>query len=260
MAYDYEKFKSAVFSLTKIDLNAYKERQMKRRIDALISKHGISGYEDYVQVLKTDKARFEEFVNYLTINVSEFYRNIDQWKFMENEIVPELIKKFGKNLKIWSAACSTGDEPYSLVMALSRHIPLNMIRITATDIDKQVIAKAKVGLYSEKSIASVPDDLKKKYFTKVGLSYQISDEIKSRVDFKEHNLLENNYPKDYDMIVCRNVLIYFTEEAKDEVFRKFYQSLKPGGILFIGSTEQIINHRDIGFERKNSFYYQRPVK
>ncbi|MGN0366175.1 MAG: CheR family methyltransferase [Suilimivivens sp.] len=260
MAYDYEKFKSAVFSLTKIDLNAYKERQMKRRIDALISKHGISGYEDYVQVLKTDKARFEEFVNYLTINVSEFYRNIDQWKVMENEIVPELIKKFGKNLKIWSAACSTGDEPYSLVMALSRHIPLNMIRITATDIDKQVIAKAKVGLYSEKSIASVPDDLKKKYFTKVGLSYQISDEIKSRVDFKEHNLLENNYPKDYDMIVCRNVLIYFTEEAKDEVFRKFYQSLKPGGILFIGSTEQIINHRDIGFERKNSFYYQRPAK
>lgn len=260
MPYDYEKFKSAVFSLTKIDLNAYKERQMKRRIDALISKHGISGYEDYVQVLKTDKARFEEFVNYLTINVSEFYRNVDQWKVMENEIVPELIKKFGKNLKIWSAACSTGDEPYSLVMALSRHIPLNMIRITATDIDKQVIAKAKVGLYSEKSIASVPDDLKKKYFTKVGLSYQISDEIKSRVDFKEHNLLENNYPKDYDMIVCRNVLIYFTEEAKDEVFRKFYQSLKPGGILFIGSTEQIINHRDIGFERKNSFYYQRPVK
>ncbi len=145
-------------------------------------------------------------------------------------------------------------------MALSRHIPLNMIRITATDIDKQVIAKAKVGLYSEKSIASVPDDLKKKYFTKVGLSYQISDEIKSRVDFKEHNLLENNYPKDYDMIVCRNVLIYFTEEAKDEVFRKFYQSLEPGGILFIGSTEQIINHRDIGFERKNSFYYQRPAK
>lgn len=260
MAYDYEKFKSAVFSLTKIDLNAYKERQMKRRIDALISKHGISGYEDYVQVLKTDKARFEEFVNYLTINVSEFYRNVDQWKVMEKEIVPELIKKFGKNLKIWSAACSTGDEPYSLVMALSRHIPLNMIRITATDIDKQVIAKAKVGLYSEKSIASVPDDLKKKYFTKVGLSYQISDEIKSRVDFKEHNLLENNYPKDYDMIVCRNVLIYFTEEAKDEVFRKFYQSLKPGGILFIGSTEQIINHRDIGFERKNSFYYQRPAK
>ncbi len=259
MAYDYEKFKSAVFALTKIDLNCYKERQMKRRIDSLIAKHGIKGYEDYVQVLKTDKARFEEFVNYLTINVSEFYRNPDQWQVMDKEIIPELINKYGKNLKIWSSACSTGDEPYSLVMALSRHIPLNQIKITATDIDKQVIAKAKVGLYNEKSIAAVPEDLKKKYFTKVGLSYQISDEIKSRVEFREHNLLENNYPKDFHMIVCRNVLIYFTEEAKDEVFRKFYQSLVPGGVLFIGSTEQIINHRDMGYNRKSSFYYERPT-
>lgn len=260
MAYDYEKFKAAVLGLTRIDLNAYKERQMKRRIDALISKHGIKGYEDYVQVLKTDKARFEEFINYLTINVSEFYRNPDQWRLMDKEIIPELINKFGKTLKIWSAACSTGDEPYSLVMALSRHIPLNMIRITATDLDKQVIAKAKVGLYNEKSISAVPDDLKKKYFTKIGLSYQISDEIKSRVTFMEHNLLNSDYGKDYNMIVCRNVLIYFTEEAKDEVFRKFYHSLKPGGILFIGSTEQIINHKEMGYERKNSFYYERPMK
>lgn len=260
MTYDYEKFKGAVLELTKIDLNAYKERQMKRRIDALIAKHGISGYENYVQVLKTDKARFEEFVNYLTINVSEFYRNPDQWQVMDREIIPELISKFGKNLKIWSAACSTGDEPYSLVMALSRHIPLSMIHVTATDLDKQVIAKAKVGLYNEKSIAAVPDDLKKKYFTKIGLSYQISDEIKSRVEFKEHDLLGKDYPRDYHMIVCRNVLIYFTEEAKDEVFRKFYQSLRPGGILFIGSTEQIINYRDVGYDRKNSFFYERPAK
>ena len=258
MVYDYEYFKGAVLQLTGIDLNAYKERQMKRRIDALIAKNGIVGYDAYIQLLKRDKSKFEEFVNYLTINVSEFYRNPEQWQVMDKEIIPELIRKFGKNLKIWSAACSTGDEPYSLVMALSRHIPLNQIRITATDLDKQVIAKAKVGLYSEKSIAAVPEDFKKKYFMKIGLSYQISDEIKSRVEFKEHNLLENNYPRDYHMIVCRNVLIYFTEEAKDEVFRKFYKALTPGGILFIGSTEQIINHRDMGYERKNSFYYEHP--
>lgn len=258
MAYDYEKFKSVVLQLTKIDLNCYKERQMKRRIDALIAKHGISGYEAYVQVLMNDKARFEEFVSYLTINVSEFYRNPDQWQVLDKEIIPELIGKFGKNLKIWSAACSTGDEPYSLTMALSRHIPLSQIRITATDLDKQIISKAKMGIYSEKSIAAVPEDLKKKYFTKIGLSYQISDEIKSRVEFREHNLLEDNYPKDYHMIVCRNVLIYFTEEAKDEVFRKFYKTLAPGGILFIGSTEQIINHKDIGYARKNSFFYEHP--
>ncbi|MBD5444715.1 MAG: protein-glutamate O-methyltransferase CheR [Lachnospiraceae bacterium] len=258
MVYDYEYLKKAVFDLTKIDLNAYKEKQMKRRIDTLISKNKITGYDNYVAALKKDQRLFEEFVNYLTINVSEFYRNPDQWAIMEKEIIPELIRKYGKNLKIWSAACSTGDEPYSLVMALSRHLPLNNIKIFATDLDKQVIATAKTGLYSAKSIASVPDDLKKKYFTKIGPSYQISDEIKARVDFKEHNLLKDTYPTDCHMIVCRNVLIYFTEEAKEEVFRKFQKNLKSGGILFIGSTEQIINYKEIGFDRKNSFYYEKP--
>ena len=259
MACDYEWFKNAVYDLTKIDLNAYKEKQMKRRIDTLISKNGVSGYDKYIAFIKGNNTKFEEFINYLTINVSEFYRNPDQWRVMDQEIIPGLIGKFGKHLKIWSAACSTGDEPYSLVMALSRHIPLDQIKIHATDLDKQVIAKAKAGLYSEKSITGVPADLKKKFFTKIGPSYQISEEIKERVEFKEHNLLKDTYPTDYHLIVCRNVLIYFTEEAKDEVFRKFQKSLKPGGYLFIGSTEQIINHKEVGFERKNSFFYQRPL-
>ena len=260
MAYGYEQFKSAVFGLTRIDLNAYKEQQMKRRIDALIAKHGIKGYENYMQVLKTDRTKFEEFVNYLTINVSEFYRDTDQWQIMERTVIPELMDKFGKSLRIWSAACSTGDEPYSLVMALSRHIPLNQIKIFATDLDKQVIAAAKAGLYSEKSIASVPADLKQKYFTKVGPSYQISKEIMARVEFKEHNLLKDAYPTGCHMIVCRNVLIYFTEEAKEEVFRKFHSSLMPGGILFIGSAEQMINYRQLGYGRVNSLFYEKPPR
>jgi len=254
---DYEQFKTAVYKLTSIDLSAYKEKQMRRRIDTLINKHKISGYEDFVASLKSDKELFEEFVNYLTINVSEFYRNTDQWELMDKTFIPELISKFGKNLKIWSAACSTGDEPYSLVMALSRHIPLNQIRITATDIDKQVIAQAKTGLYAEKSLTGIPKDLRDKYFTKIGNSYQISDQIKSRVTFQEHNLLKDKYPENCDFIVCRNVLIYFTEEAKDEVFAKFSKALKKGGILFIGSTEQIMNHKSLGYERRNSFYYEK---
>lgn len=259
MVYDYEYFKKEILALTSIDLNSYKEKQMKRRIDTLIAKNKIIGYDNYVHALRQNKQLFEEFVNYITINVSEFYRNPEQWKVMDEQIIPELIKKFGRNLKIWSAACSTGDEPYSLVMAFSRHLPLSNIKIFATDLDKQVIAKAKVGLYSEKSIVSVPEDLKKKYFTQVGPSYKISDEIKARVEFKEHNLLKDIYPTDCHLIVCRNVLIYFTEEAKDEVFRKYYQSLAKGGMLFIGSTEQIMNYREIGFDRKSSFYYVKPM-
>ena len=254
---DYEGFKKSIFALTKIDLSAYKEKQMKRRIDTLIERNKFKDYPSYAAGLKSDTKLFDEFVNYITINVSEFYRNPDQWKLMDEEFIPELIKKFGKNLKIWSAACSTGDEPYSLVMALSKHIPLNQIKIHATDLDKTVMAKAKVGLYSAKSLAGVPAELKNKYFDKVGPSFQIHDEIKKQVEFKEHNLLKDIYPMNQDFIVCRNVLIYFTEEAKDEVFRKFSKSLKKGGILFIGSTEQIINYKEMGYERRNSFYYEK---
>ncbi|MDR0221818.1 MAG: protein-glutamate O-methyltransferase CheR [Lachnospiraceae bacterium] len=257
MTYDYEWFKKAVYDLTKIDLNAYKEKQMKRRIDTLISKNGVIGYDKYVSELRHNTTLFEEFVNYLTINVSEFYRNPSQWDILDKEVFPYMIEKYGRNLKIWSAACSTGDEPYSLVMALTRHLPLGQIRINATDIDKQVIAKAKVGLYTDKSIAGVPSEFKKKYFTQIGPSYQISEEIKRQVDFKEHNLLKDPYPSGNHLIVCRNVLIYFTEDAKTEIFKKFYTALAHGGNLFIGSTEQIINHAEIGYIRKSSFFYQK---
>lgn len=254
---NYEKFKKDVLQLTKIDLNSYKEKQMKRRIDTLIGKTKAKTYDEYVSLLKTDKKIFEQFVNFLTINVSEFYRNADQWRLLDTKVIPEMIKKFGKNLKIWSAACSTGDEPYSLVMALSKHIPLNQIKILATDIDKQVLEKARVGLYSEKSIANVPEEFKRKYFTKIGASYQISDEIKKRVEFKEHNLLRDPYPGNCNMIVCRNVVIYFTDDAKQDIYMKFNQALKQGGYLFIGSTEQIMNYRELNFERSSSFFFIR---
>lgn len=254
---NYEKFKKDILALTGIDLDAYKEKQMRRRIDTLIGKNKITTYDDYVKLIKTDKTKFEEFINYLTINVSEFYRNPDQWELMDKEIIPDLINKFGKNLKIWSAACSTGDEPYSLVMALSKHLPLNQIKIYATDIDKQVMAQAQVGLYNEKSLVGVPAEFKSKYFKQVGTSYQIADEIKSRVEFKQANLLTDNYPTNYDFIVCRNVLIYFTDEAKTDVYAKFAKSLKPGGILFIGSTEQIIGYKELGYKRRSSFFFEK---
>ena len=254
----YEQFKKDVLQLTNIDLNFYKEKQMRRRINTLITKNNIKTYDEYVALIKKDKEKFEQFINFLTINVSEFYRNPEQWKILEGEVFPKLIEKFGKRLTIWSAACSTGDEPYSLAMAFSRHVPLTNIKILATDIDKQVIQHAQNGLYNEKSVAGVPEDLKKKYFKKIGNSYQIVDDIKKCVTFKEHNLLKDVYPKDFDLILCRNVVIYFTDEAKNMIYRNFYQSLKSHGVLFIGSTEQITNYKDIGFTRMSSFYFEKP--
>lgn len=255
---DYEKFKEKVFKLTKIDLSCYKERQMKRRIDSLISKRKIKSYDEYINAISKDKEMLEEFVAYLTINVSEFYRNPEQWKMLENEMFPYLFEKFGQNVKIWSAACSTGDEPYTLVMLLAKFIPINRIKIIATDIDKQVLEKAQAGIYDEKSLKGLPKEYITKYFTKVGTSsYQISDEVKKRVEFKQHNLLKDAYPSGCNMIVCRNVMIYFTEEAKSVIYKKFNDALKKDGILFVGSTEQIISPGDSGFATYKSFFYKK---
>ncbi|HWT76397.1 MAG TPA: protein-glutamate O-methyltransferase CheR [Mobilitalea sp.] len=254
----YESFKQSIYDMTKIDLNSYKERQMKRRIEALIAKHGINSYTDYVTKLKTDKIAFDEFINYITINVSEFYRNPEQWTLLEKEVFPYLLEHFGKELKIWSAACSTGDEPYSLAMLLSRFLPLNKIKIIATDIDKNVMAKAMTGLYNIKSLKALPDEFLNKYFNKINdKTYQISDAIKACVEFKQHDLLRDPYPSNCDMIVCRNVLIYFTDEAKNKIYSDFHKALKKDGLLFVGSTEQIIQAGQIGFHNFKSFFYKK---
>jgi chemotaxis protein methyltransferase CheR len=253
---DYEAFKKEVLKISTINLDAYKERQMKRRIDSLISKNNYKDYTSYVNALKSNDVLYKEFINYLTINVSEFYRNPMQWQVLESEIIPYLLKT-NQNLKIWSAACSTGDEPYSLAMVLSKHMPINKIKILATDIDKQVLEKAKMGLYNAKSVEGLPKEYINKYLTKIGDSYKVNDEIKKCIEFSQHNLLKDPYPKDLDLIVCRNVLIYFTEEAKNDIYKNFNASLKKDAILFVGSTEQIIMSAKYNFSPVKTFFYKK---
>ena len=233
----YESFKEKILRKTGINLSLYKEKQMKRRIESLASRNGYSDLNLYFTAIDKDAELFKEFINYMTINVSEFYRNPEQWKIVENEIFPALIKKKG-NIKIWSAACSTGEEPYTITMILSQHLPLSKISIIATDIDKEAMAKAQTGIYSENSLKNVPSAIVSKYFSKItDKTYSISDEIKKCVSFKQHNLLKDKFVEGCDLIVCRNVLIYFTEEAKAEIYSNFSKSLNPEAILFVGSTE-----------------------
>lgn len=258
MIKDYEDFKKFILQQTTIDLNAYKERQMKRRIDTLIARNKFKDYDSYCNAIKVDKDLMEEFVNYITINVSEFYRNPALWKTLEDVILPDLINKFGSNLKIWSAACSTGDEPYSLAMVLAKKVPLSKVHIYATDIDEQVLAKAKDGVYGANSLKGLPDEYKNKYFEKMGdRFYKISDEIKKCVQFKKANLLRDAYPTGMHLIVCRNVMIYFTEEAKEDIYKKFNNSLVKDGCLFVGNTEQIINYKELGYSFDKLFFYRK---
>jgi chemotaxis protein methyltransferase CheR len=251
---DYEWFKGEVYKLSGIDLSCYKEKQMRRRIEALIRKYGMEPYESYLQAIKTKSDMYNEFINYLTINVSEFYRNPEQWEVLRNEILP-MILSTNRRLRIWSAACSTGDEPYTLVMILNNFIPLSEIKIIATDIDREILNKAQNGVYSAKSLVGLPKNYLNEYFNANGDTYQIKDSVKKCVEFKHHNLLNDPYPKDLDLIVCRNVLIYFTEEAKTDIYYKFNASLKPNGVLFVGSTEQIIMSSKFNLKSLKTFFY-----
>lgn len=256
---DYELFKNDFLKLSELDLSFYKERQMKRRINSFISRKDHSTYKSFFNSLTLDKKLYDEFINYLTINVSEFFRNPTQWDVLEREILPHLFN-YSSTLKVWSAACSTGEEPYSLVMLLSKFLDLNKIKVLATDIDTGAIDKAKLGLYSEKSLSNLPKDFISKYFKKINNSFKISEKIKNCVQFEQQNLLRDTYPLNCDLIVCRNVLIYFTEDAKDIIYKNFHNSLSEHGILFVGSTEQIIMSQKYKLKPVKTFFYKKVKK
>lgn len=255
---DYLKFTQQIKRKTGIDLSLYKEAQMKRRLIALYEKLGFSNFYDFFEAIQKDAKVLDEFLDRMTINVSEFYRNGKRWEVLEQKIIPRLLEQNnGKPLKVWSAACSTGEEPYTLAMVLSNFMPLRSISITATDIDDNAINRAKIGLYPERSLLEVPVDKKRQFFSQEGSMYKIDEEIKKTVTFRKQNLLADTFQKDFDLIVCRNVLIYFTEEAKDQLYQKFNDALKPGGVFFVGSTEQIFNPSQYNFATEDTFFYRK---
>ncbi|ONI46486.1 chemotaxis protein CheR [Candidatus Epulonipiscium fishelsonii] len=256
---DYNKFMEEFFKMTKLDLTNYKESQMKRRIDTNIKRYDCKNYVEYLNILKNDKKALEEFMSYLTINVSEFFRNPTQWDVLEKEIISKFLP-IKRTINVWSAACSTGDEPYSLAMLLLKYFSADKIKILATDIDLDILKQAKAGIYPDKQVINLPSQFKSKYFKQNKDKFIIDNSIKKCVDFKQHNLLSDPYPKNMDLIVCRNVLIYFTEKAKSDIYNKFSQSLSDDGVLFVGSTEQIITAAQYNLQPSKVFFYKKIKK
>ncbi|UOQ85879.1 CheR family methyltransferase [Gracilibacillus salinarum] len=253
---DYQAFTSQVYKKTGLDLSLYKEAQMKRRLTSLRNKLGFHSFHDFFQVINTDQQVMNEFLDKVTINVSEFFRNPSRWEVLEKQIFPALSKK--KNgIRIWSAACSTGEEPYTLAIIANQFWQASDIEIIATDIDQNVLARAKQGIYKERALQEVPPDMKKQYFHQEGDTYKIDEKLKETIRFQQHNLLADTYPAQVDLIVCRNVLIYFTEEAKRTVYQQFSRALAKDGIFFVGSTEQIFSPDQYGLEVFDTFFYKK---
>ncbi|MFC5467767.1 CheR family methyltransferase [Cohnella suwonensis] len=253
---DFARFIVNIKKATSIDLSQYKENQMRRRLTTLRMKYGHQTFQDYFAALTaSDKIR-NEFLDRMTINVSEFWRNPNRWQVLKDKFFPAMLKDNGR-LNVWSAACSTGEEPYTLAMILDSLGALDKSSLLATDIDEGVLAKAKDGVYLERSLRDVPPAFVSKYFSEADGAYKVSDRLKKAIKLQKQNLLLDSFGERYDLIVCRNVMIYFTEEAKHLLYGKFAKALKPGGLLFVGSTEQIFSPGQYGLETADTFFYRR---
>ncbi|CAI6075014.1 CheR family methyltransferase [Cohnella sp. JJ-181] len=253
---DFAQFVNKLRSRTGIDLLQYKEDQMRRRLATFRDRRGYRTFCELYEGMVRDAELYEEFLDRMTINVSEFYRNARRWEVLAQKIVPELTATRGK-LRCWSAACSTGDEPYTLSIVLSGLLRRHEYEVLATDIDKGALERAREGVYGAASVREVPKPILDRHFKARGDTYAVSEEIKRSVAFKQHNLLADPYENGFDLIVCRNVLIYFTDEAKDSVFRSFSKSLSQGGYLFIGGTEQVFQPDRYGLETADAFFYRK---
>lgn len=252
---DFLLFIKKVKDYTSIDLSQYKEAQMKRRLTTLRMKKGYTTFASFFEAMTKDKELFYEFLDRMTINVSEFWRNPNRWEVLEQKFLPDMLRK-SRKVKCWSAACSTGEEPYTLAMILAELNAQDSV-VLATDIDDGALEKAKKAIYSDRSVRDVPAKYLQKYYRQENLTYHIADPLKKSIRFQKQNLLVDTFDTGFDLIVCRNVMIYFTEEAKHLLYHKFANALKPGGILFVGSTEQIFSPAQYGLESAETFFYRK---
>jgi len=254
---DWQTFYEHVKRATRLDLNKYKANQLQRRILGMIESRKCTDLVTFWQSLSADPHGLEWFLDKLAINVSELFRNPEKWAEVEKNILPELISRSAR-LKCWSAGCSIGAEAYTLAAILHQKFP-GSHQIIGTDIDQAALKQAQLGRYVELESRAVPEPYRSKSFTRLDGAFSINAESKRLCTFKTGNLLNDPPESNCDLIMCRNVVIYFTDEAKEALYQKFFQGLKPGGVLFVGSTERIFNAREMGFESNFPFFYQKPI-
>jgi len=250
------------------DFSGYRRSMLERRINKRLLATETGNINEYFQFLINNQREGDELIDALTINVSQFFRNPLVFEFISNKLIPWLImeklKKKEKYLRIWSAGCATGEEPYSLAIIFKEFLEKENLeldlRIFATDIDKKSLKSAKEGVYNFESMKEVKYGLLSKYFIQENSSFKIIPKIKNMVNFSFYDLLEQNSyaPSEsifgnFDLIFCRNVLIYFNLEYQDKIFEKLHYSLTPSGYLILGEAEMISKRYERYFTRLSEF-------
>ena len=254
---EFTQFKEQMQQTFGLDLNSYKENQLRRRLTGYLARLNLPGYPALFARLKSSRQAYEAFLEYLTINVSEFFRDPARWTELEKEILPALLAGKPGGLKIWSAACAGGAEPYSLAIILKELAPRRPHRLLATDLDQSILEQARQGRYHPDAVRYVSKERLDKFFERSGSSFAVKEELKKMVVFRRHDLLTEPFEEGWDLIVCRNVSIYFTRAAQDQLNGKLTKSLAGGGFLFIGGSEMIFNYKELGLERVRASFYRK---
>ena len=253
---DFEVLKVKINQILGIDLGYYKPQQMQRRLSGHLTRLHLDARE-FCGLIGNDPEAARELREFITINVSEFFRDPAQFDVLKSVALPEILESSGQ-AKVWSAGCSHGGEPYSVAILLNELAPGKNHLVWATDIDRQILRRAQAGgPYAETDVRAMEKRLLLKYFDKKGSEFWANDELRRMVKFKELNLLSDRFSIGLDLIICRNVVIYFSDDAKRALNERFFSSLKPGGFLFVGGTEALLGADDIGFTRVQSSLYQK---
>lgn len=258
----YSDLKLSIKRNLKIDLENYKPEQMMRRLDSWLVRSHSSTWKDYFDVLASDASELEKFRNYLTINVTEFFRDQNRWNTLRDEIVPYLIKSSKEDhhsdvLKLWSAGCSIGAEPYTIAILMADSFMRQKYSLLATDLDRGALTKARArGPYSQEDIHNLDGAQRQRYISPTA-PYFVNESLQKQIRFEEQDLLAERFDTGFDLIVCRNVVIYFTAEAKDMLYSKFAAALRPGGVLFLGGTEIISGAGKFGLQNFGISFYKK---
>ncbi len=253
---DYIGFCEGLRQICGIDLTQYKRPQMERRLRSYWSRLGVTKLTDALPRLRGDAAQLDDLLDRVTINVSQLWRHPDQWTHLERGLLAEVAKD--GRLRAWSAGCSYGAEAYTLAAVCAAAIPRATVRITGTDIDQRMIARAKTGEFSTADARTAPAAAMERWFERTPDGWRAKPALQSMTSFEVGDLLKlRPTASSYELIMCRNTVIYFADQIRDELHASFAHGLRPGGLLVIGGTERITDAASLGLASIHPFIYRK---
>ena len=251
---DYVDFCEGIRRICAIDLLQYKRGQMERRIRTFMSTRGHGGLGEYLTVLRADRTELEAFLDRVTINVSNLWRNPEQWERLRHDVVPALAA--GGALRAWSAGCSYGAEAYTLAAVCRLAAPAAYTSILGTDIDRRAIERAQRGEFNAEDVRDAPPNALARFFAADGERWRPTAELRALVSFEVGDLLTLRPASGaYDLVLCRNTVIYFNEDVRDALHARLADTLRPGGVLVVGATERVTAPEAIGLRATAPFTY-----